>query len=527
MRRRTVVLLAAAGALVVGVPVVAYGVVAFTNRDAPAPAALGDAPQARGGGPDQVDGVWVVADVATNFVGYRIRERLGPVAAPSDAVARTAAVEGAATIAAGELVALEVTVDLALLVSDSQRRDDFVRDEALDVARFPTGRLTLVAPVELPAAGPGGVVELSVPAELTLRDRSRPVDFAVQARWNGPTIQVAGSTEVQRSDFGIDVSSRAGFTIDEAGTVEFELTFVPDGEVAAAPPPTLVDNPATVTDDELRPPCQRDDPGRRLDPPVLVTASTPERIAVVSGGGQVAVVQETAGLTGGAAWSPDVSRVVYSASATVEDRRTLWVVPAAGGAPSPVPGPVDALQPDWGPDDRIAYVQRSGDGEESDIWMVRPDGSDAHVLVETPGVDAEPRWSPDGRSIVFTTTDGADNQDVMVVGAEGRDLRTVVGTADYEYGPSFTPDGESVQFVRDGAIHHISVDGQDEVQLTDGPNDANPTLSPDGTQLAFLREGSLFVAQPDGTSPACVVTNLTIGAGPRWNPASAPAEGVL
>jgi polyisoprenoid-binding protein YceI/dipeptidyl aminopeptidase/acylaminoacyl peptidase len=512
-------------AVVVGVPLVAYGAVAFTNRSAPAPAALDGAPEAATAGPDSLDGDWVVADVSTNFVGYRIRERIGPIAAPSDAVGRTTAVEGMARIGDGRLAVLDVTVDMSSIESDSARRDDFVREEALDVAEFPTGHVSLPEPVPIDAPQDrDAIVELSVPAELTLRDQTREVVFAVTARWNGPTIQVAGSTEIQRSDFGVDVSSRAGFNIDEVGTIEFELTFVPEGGAASTPLPTLVDNPATATDEGvLDLPCRSHDPALRLDPPVLVAATAPDsgstRFAVVAGAGAVTTVQPVGGLSGGASWSPDGGRLVYSASATVDQPRTLAVVPAAGGTPTPIPGPIDAVQPDWGPDDRIVYVQRGGDGgEDSDIWAVRPDGTEARALVETPGVDSDPRWSPDGRTVVFVTTDGVNNQDVVVVGGDGRGLRTLVGGTAYDYAPSFTAGGERVLFVRDGAIYEIGLDGEDERRLTDGPDDAYPALSPNGGRLAFIRGGSLYVAEADGSSPTCVETGHSVDAAPRWRP---------
>lgn len=526
MRRRTVLLLAGAGAVVVGVPLGAYGFVALSNRDAPEPAALGAPPEASGGGPARADGTWVVADVATNFVGYRVRERLGPVAAPSDAVARTGQVEGTAILWAGELTALDVTVDLASLSSDSPRRDDFVSGEALDVDEFPTGELHLVDPVEIDAFEPGrphDVVELAVPAELTLRGETHDVVFDVQARWNGPTIQAAGSTQIQRSDHGIHVSIRAGFNIAEEGTIEFELTLTPEDAVVGAPPPPLVDHPATISDEgEFRPPCQSDDTELRLDRPVLVTGSSLDgdstRVELVSGAQQVAPVVTSLGLTGGAAWSPDGGQIVYSSSTTVESPRTLGLVAATGGLPMPLPGLSDVTHPDWGPDGQIVFVQHT-EGDQSDIWVVEPDGSSARVLVETPGLDSDPRWSPDGESVVFVTVDGAQNQDVVVLGSDGHGLRTLVGTPAYEYAPSFTPDGGEVLFVRDGSIFAVSLDGEDERQLTDGPSDANPELSSDGRRLAFLRMGSLFVAAPDGSQPACVVTNESIGGGPRWQPA--------
>jgi polyisoprenoid-binding protein YceI len=522
VRRRTIVLLSGIGAAVVAVPLGAYAFVALSNRDAPEAAAL-DAPLgAGGGGPAGPDGAWVVADVATNFVGYRVRERLGPVAAPSDAVARTDQVDGTATIRAGQLTALDVTVDLASLASDSSRRDDFVRGEALEVDEFPTGELHLVDGVELEAFDPGrphDVVELAVPAELTLRGETHGVVVDVQARWNGPTIQAAGSTLIQRSDYGIDVSSRAGFNISDEGTIEFELTFASGQAAVAAPPSTLVDNPATTSDDgELRPPCQSDDTELRLDPPVLVTGSAPgadtTSVELVSGARLVVPVTGSRGLVGGAAWSPDGSRIVYSSSTTGDDPPMLWLVAATGGVPTPLAGLRDVTQPDWGPDGQIVFVQHMGD-DESDVWVVAPDGSGARVLVETPGLDTDPRWSPDGESVVFVTVDGEQNQDVVVAGSDGRGLRTLVGTPAYEYAPSFSPGGD-VLFVRDGSILAVGLDGEDERRLTDGPGDANPEMSPDGRRLAFVRDGSLYVADPDGSRPACVVTDHAIGGGPRW-----------
>jgi Tol biopolymer transport system component len=67
-------------------------------------------------------------------------------------------------------------------------------------------------------------------------------------------------------------------------------------------------------------------------------------------------------------------------------------------------------------------------------------------------------------------------------------------------------------------IFAVSLDGEDERQLTDGPSDANPEMSSDGRRLAFLRRGSLYVAAPDGSQPACVVTDQAIDGGPRWQP---------
>ena len=103
-----VALLAAVGVLVLSAA--AYGYFAFRTTGAPAPAGLGEAPESRGG-PSELDGDWVLADDA-GFAGYRVREKLGFVPAPNDAVGRTTAVRGAMTIADGRIETTQVTADL-------------------------------------------------------------------------------------------------------------------------------------------------------------------------------------------------------------------------------------------------------------------------------------------------------------------------------------------------------------------------------------------------------------------------------
>src|SRR5919109_4629272 len=50
----------------------------------------------------------------------------------------------------------------------------------------------------------------------------------------------------------------------------------------------------------------------------------------------------------------------------------------------------------------------------SDIYLIRTDGSERTQLTTAPGNDFTPAWSPDGRQIVFRTTrDGDDEIYVM------------------------------------------------------------------------------------------------------------------
>ena len=196
--------------------------------------------------PDAVDGDWVVV-ADGGFVGYRIRERLGPLPAPSDAVGRTDSVVGTATIRGDRLTHLEIVVDMTSLRSDVEGRDDLLRTEALETSRFPEARFALSEPVDLPDVEIGDVVTLQIAGELTLHGQTSHVVIELQARWDGPSIQVAGSAPIRRADFDISVDGLPGFRIDNSGIFEVQLALVPAGSNVAPTASTIVDNPATRT----------------------------------------------------------------------------------------------------------------------------------------------------------------------------------------------------------------------------------------------------------------------------------------
>ncbi len=113
------------------------------------------------------------------------------------------------------------------LHTDLEQRDRSMHDRGLELDRFPTAAFTLTRPVPLglpPLRLAGRVLDLRLPGELTLHGVTRPVVIPVQARWDGATIQVAGSLQIRRDDFGLRVPELVGFKIQQAGVIEFELT---------------------------------------------------------------------------------------------------------------------------------------------------------------------------------------------------------------------------------------------------------------------------------------------------------------
>jgi polyisoprenoid-binding protein YceI len=206
------------------------------NSDAPAPASLdaatattattaGAQPAATG----TPDGAWRVRDDGSSFVGYRVRERLAQLSSPSEAVGRSTQVTGTMQVAGDQVEAVRVEADLRGLESDEGRRDNAIRQRGLESSRFPTAVFELAEPIRLDQEPvKGRRVSGQGTGRLTVRGITHEVTADLQGRWDGSTIQVAGSIPVRMSDFQIEPPI-IGFvlSIEDRLTVEFRLNFVP------------------------------------------------------------------------------------------------------------------------------------------------------------------------------------------------------------------------------------------------------------------------------------------------------------
>jgi polyisoprenoid-binding protein YceI len=224
--------IAAAAAVILGA---AYGIFALVaGGDAPPPVALSSPTPATGGAPtgpgsaSDPDGTWTL-DPGASFVGYRVREQLASLPAPSDAVGRTDAVTGSLTIDGLAITAVEVTADLTQLSSDESRRDDRIRASGLETDAFPEATFTLTEPIAFETEpADGETVEATATGDLTLHGVTRSVEIPIQARRTGDAIEVVGSLEIAFADYDIAAPSFGGFvTVEDHGTIELQLTFVP------------------------------------------------------------------------------------------------------------------------------------------------------------------------------------------------------------------------------------------------------------------------------------------------------------
>lgn len=179
--------------------------------------------------PDSADGEWVVLadDPEAVFVGYRVLELFGGETVKKEAAGRTPIVEGTMVVDGAEVTDVDITADLTGLESDSSRRDGMVQGTVLQTSEFPEATFVLTEPVDL-----GGEPSLDAPVtttatgELTVHGVTKEVTFELEARWNGDTIDVAGSTPVVFADFGITAPETPAVSVDTEGTIELQLTFI-------------------------------------------------------------------------------------------------------------------------------------------------------------------------------------------------------------------------------------------------------------------------------------------------------------
>jgi polyisoprenoid-binding protein YceI len=234
-----------AGAVVAVVAIVGFAGWWFLLRDdAPEEASIGSAAEtlddAAGGASDTtapavggIEGTWTVDtsvgsfdDFSGTWAGYRVEEELASVGS-NTAVGRTPDVSGSMTVAADQVTAVDVEVDLTTLESDSGTRDGALRSRGLETEQFPTATFSLTAPIALPAGVTDGQrVSTQAAGDLTIHGVTKPVTLTVEAEVSGGRAAVVGQAPVALTDFGIEPPT--GFSvlsINDQGTFEFQIFF--------------------------------------------------------------------------------------------------------------------------------------------------------------------------------------------------------------------------------------------------------------------------------------------------------------
>jgi Tol biopolymer transport system component len=169
-------------------------------------------------------------------------------------------------------------------------------------------------------------------------------------------------------------------------------------------------------------------------------------------------------------------------------------------------------------DSRGVLLVVRGSGRSSEIYAMRPDGSESRRLTDNAVFDDEPDWSPDGSRIVLVSAqDSTPNAptrrpEIHVMNADGSEMRRLLQTAGPARRPRWSPDGMRIAFARHDAEaggfrpYVMHADGSNVQLLTSSPpENFAPQWSPDGTRLLFLSNRAprnwwtMYVITADGS----------------------------
>jgi polyisoprenoid-binding protein YceI len=169
-----------------------------------------------------LDGSWMLANDGDSFVGYRVRQTVVGVDAPTR-VGRTSAVNASLMVGDDTIVALALDADLLQLSSGDARRDAIFAD-LLETEVFPSAQFVVTSTPsaeDVLAAGEDGVI---VDARLTLHGVTNDVELTLQGSATDGFVILVGSTEVAFADFGIDRPTVLSvLSIEDRATLELQL----------------------------------------------------------------------------------------------------------------------------------------------------------------------------------------------------------------------------------------------------------------------------------------------------------------
>ena len=160
---------------------------------------------------------------------YLVREQLARLDFPIDAVGETSQVTGAIALDAdGRVISDESTivVNLASLVSDSDRRDGYLGSRTLETDTYPDATLVVKEAPGLPWPLPAqGEATFQIVGDMTIKGVTRPLTWDATAQFAEESVTGQAKTAFTFGEFGIEVPRvRVVLSVDDNIRLELDFT---------------------------------------------------------------------------------------------------------------------------------------------------------------------------------------------------------------------------------------------------------------------------------------------------------------
>ncbi|WP_186321851.1 YceI family protein [Curtobacterium pusillum] len=226
-RRKAVIWISVIAAVVViGVVAAIVGTNLYTSSENAKASATPSVAASRA--PSTIDdsdlsGEWTVG--GDSEAGYRVHEVLN--GSDVTVTGRTDSVTGSATVDGTSITKATITVQVADLATDSNQRDSYFRDSAMDTSAFPTATFELTEPVADAVPSGSGTTKVEASGNLTLHGVTKAVTATLEVGLNGDGVDISGSIPITFSDYGVQAPSLGFVKVDDAGAVEFLVHATP------------------------------------------------------------------------------------------------------------------------------------------------------------------------------------------------------------------------------------------------------------------------------------------------------------
>ena len=155
-------------------------------------------------------GTWTVTDKSKATI--RVREQLVGVSLPSDAVLTATGAKGSFELNADGTFesGSKITFDLTTLSSDQRDRDNFIKNDTLQVRQFQTAEFvpTKTSGLTLPLAT-SGTFTFTLTGNMTIKGKTKEVTFDVTAKRDGSDLTATATANPSWTfgDFGMTAPS--------------------------------------------------------------------------------------------------------------------------------------------------------------------------------------------------------------------------------------------------------------------------------------------------------------------------------
>ena len=175
-----------------------------------------------------------------NEARYRVREQLVNLDLPNDAVGVTHEISGMLVVSPNGSVipdSSKITVNVAVLKSDKDRRDNYIKTHTMETAKYPTVTIVPKSFAGLNAKPGSAPIDFDMVGDLTVHGVTRLTTWKVTAHSEGGDIVGTATTSFTFKDFSLDQPKVSVLlSVEDTIKLEYDFRLTPAGKLTAHAP---------------------------------------------------------------------------------------------------------------------------------------------------------------------------------------------------------------------------------------------------------------------------------------------------